>query len=101
MVPMDQVEDRLMAAVHALSSGDQEHDLAVVAVADRARGERLVLLYTSLPCEVPALLNQVSDLPPLYRPKERDAYQVEAIPVLGTGKRDLRKLRELAESLTA
>ena len=88
-----------MDAVQETGGGDYAHDLAIAAVPDKTRGERLVLLYTSLPCDVSTLLNQAKALPPLYRPKERDAHQVDAIPILGTGKRDLKKLRELAESL--
>ena len=99
MIPMDQVEGSLMGAVQETAGGEHAHDLAIVAVPDMTRGERLVLLYTSLPCEVSVLLDQAIELPPLFRPKERDAHQVDAIPILGTGKRDLKKLRELAESL--
>jgi acyl-[acyl-carrier-protein]-phospholipid O-acyltransferase/long-chain-fatty-acid--[acyl-carrier-protein] ligase len=37
-----------------------------------------------------------SGLPPLWRPRADHFVHVEALPYLGTGKLDLRKLKELA-----
>jgi len=99
MVPMDLVEEQLATALLKAAGAGHEHDLAVAAAPDEARGEKLVLLYTSLPCGIGELLDLAGDLPALYTPRVRDAYQVEALPVLGTGKRDLRRLRQLAEEL--
>ena len=36
------------------------------------------------------------DLPNLWKPRADQFYHVEALPMLGTGKLDLRKIRELA-----
>jgi acyl-[acyl-carrier-protein]-phospholipid O-acyltransferase/long-chain-fatty-acid--[acyl-carrier-protein] ligase len=40
-------------------------------------------------------LNQ-TDLPKLWIPKKENLYRVEAIPVLGTGKVDLKKVKAIA-----
>jgi acyl-[acyl-carrier-protein]-phospholipid O-acyltransferase/long-chain-fatty-acid--[acyl-carrier-protein] ligase len=37
-----------------------------------------------------------TDLPNLWKPKRDQFVRVEVIPVLGTGKMDLRRIRELA-----
>jgi acyl-[acyl-carrier-protein]-phospholipid O-acyltransferase/long-chain-fatty-acid--[acyl-carrier-protein] ligase len=41
------------------------------------------------------------DLPNLWKPKADAFHRVESFPLLGTGKLDLRKVKELAQSLTA
>ena len=52
------------------------------------------------PEELWARLNG-SDLPKLWIPKRENIYRIDAIPVLGTGKVDLRAVKTLAESLVA
>jgi len=37
-----------------------------------------------------------TDLPALWRPRANQFVKIEAIPYLGTGKLDLRKIKELA-----
>jgi acyl-[acyl-carrier-protein]-phospholipid O-acyltransferase / long-chain-fatty-acid--[acyl-carrier-protein] ligase len=73
----------------------------VVGVADDLRGERLILLYTNpetTAADIHCRLSQ-SGLPPLWIPKREDIHAVPAIPVLPSGKVDLRRSRELAASL--
>jgi acyl-[acyl-carrier-protein]-phospholipid O-acyltransferase/long-chain-fatty-acid--[acyl-carrier-protein] ligase len=68
-------------------------------VPDEKKGERLVVLHT-LPTEaaLEGLLEKLAstDLPNLWKPKRDQFVSVPAIPLLGTGKTDLRRLRELA-----
>jgi acyl-[acyl-carrier-protein]-phospholipid O-acyltransferase/long-chain-fatty-acid--[acyl-carrier-protein] ligase len=93
MVPHGALEDALQ---RGLSSARES--LAVTAVPDERRGERLVVLYTPEAGSVESLRRRVeeSDLPNLWKP-EPDAYvPVDALPFLGSGKLDLQKLRELA-----
>jgi acyl-[acyl-carrier-protein]-phospholipid O-acyltransferase/long-chain-fatty-acid--[acyl-carrier-protein] ligase len=40
-------------------------------------------------------------LPRLWTPSKQDFHKVDAIPVLGTGKLDLKGVNELARRLTA
>ena len=101
MVPMDLVEEKLMEALQEIAGADHDHELAVAKVSDKAKGERLLLIYTSLPCAPRELLDRGRDLPALFKPKKRDAYKVDELPILGTGKRDLNKLEQLAEQLVA
>jgi acyl-[acyl-carrier-protein]-phospholipid O-acyltransferase/long-chain-fatty-acid--[acyl-carrier-protein] ligase len=39
------------------------------------------------------------DLPALWKPKADQFARVEVLPYLGTGKLDLRKIKEMAQSL--
>jgi acyl-[acyl-carrier-protein]-phospholipid O-acyltransferase/long-chain-fatty-acid--[acyl-carrier-protein] ligase len=41
------------------------------------------------------------DLPPLWKPRANQFFLIDAIPYLGTGKLDLRRLREMAIALSA
>ena len=67
-------------------------------VADPAKGERLVAFYTDPDVTAQALWEglSASELPQLWIPKREDLRFVEAIPTLGTGKVDLRRVKELA-----
>ncbi|HEV2446782.1 MAG TPA: acyl-[ACP]--phospholipid O-acyltransferase, partial [Candidatus Sulfopaludibacter sp.] len=72
---------------------------AVTALADDQRGERLVALYVH-PEIGPAQLWQRladTDLPRLWIPKRENLHAVDALPLLGTGKLDLRAVKALAE----
>ena len=41
-----------------------------------------------------------SDLPNLWKPRADQFFRVENFPLLGTGKLDLRKVKELAQKLS-
>jgi len=73
----------------------------VAGIPDERRGERLILLYTTP--EIPASVIHErllkAGLPALWIPKREDIHAVTAIPVLPSGKVDLRRARELAESV--
>ncbi len=76
---------------------------AVTAVPDEDRGERLMGLYTRpdmTPIELWQRLSE-TDLPRLWLPKRENLYQVESLPLLGTGKLDLRGLKTLAQQQLA
>ncbi|MBI5441309.1 MAG: AMP-binding protein [Deltaproteobacteria bacterium] len=93
MVPHGAVEEVLKAALP-----DATTAVAVTSVPDKKRGERLVVLYTSDAGDPENLRRTVDEsaLPNLWKPA-RDAYiPVHALPLLGSGKIDLRKLRDLA-----
>jgi acyl-[acyl-carrier-protein]-phospholipid O-acyltransferase/long-chain-fatty-acid--[acyl-carrier-protein] ligase len=95
MVPHAKVEE-LLAGLPGVDS------CVVTAVADAQKGERLVALYTSGGGAAPADLWQrlsASDLPRLWLPKAQNLYCVESLPLLATGKFDLRRAKQLAQSL--
>jgi acyl-[acyl-carrier-protein]-phospholipid O-acyltransferase/long-chain-fatty-acid--[acyl-carrier-protein] ligase len=92
MVPHMKVEERLQALL------DEPHTCVVTAIPDAAKGERLVALYTDPDLAAQRIWEQLSstDLPKLWIPKREDIHIVDAIPTLGTGKVDLRGVRQLA-----
>ena len=94
MVPHIRIEEEIARLV----GGDDETKVAVTAVADPRRGERLVVVHTPLdrtPEEIGKLLQQVG-LPNLWIPGADSYLAVDKIPVLGTGKLDLRALKAVA-----
>ncbi|MBN2580110.1 MAG: AMP-binding protein [Pirellulales bacterium] len=95
MVPHLRVEEAINQVLHV---DEDEVRLAVTAVPDVKKGERLVVLHTGLsepPEEIRRALSQ-SGLPPLWIPDADGFRQVPEIPVLGTGKLDLKRVKELA-----
>ena len=72
--------------------------LAVTAIPDEIKGEQLAVLHTLDEATIPTLLEKVmaSGLPKLFLPRKDYFIQVEAIPVLGTGKLDLQTLKQVA-----
>jgi acyl-[acyl-carrier-protein]-phospholipid O-acyltransferase / long-chain-fatty-acid--[acyl-carrier-protein] ligase len=75
---------------------------AVTGVPDEKKGERIVVLHTLQEHQVVRVLEylQASDLPALWKPKPNAFIRVEQIPYLGTGKVDLRRLKETAHALS-
>ncbi len=75
---------------------------AVTSVADPKRGERLIAFYCKPDVGPDALWEELgkTELPKLWLPRRDSLVPIEAIPTLGTGKVDLRKLRAMAQELT-
>jgi acyl-[acyl-carrier-protein]-phospholipid O-acyltransferase/long-chain-fatty-acid--[acyl-carrier-protein] ligase len=97
MVPHIKVEEKL----HELA-GATEMSFVVTGVPDGKKGERLVVLHSLTDEElksVLALLPQ-SGLPNLWIPRANQFFHVEEFPHLGSGKLDLRRLREEAVELS-
>jgi acyl-[acyl-carrier-protein]-phospholipid O-acyltransferase/long-chain-fatty-acid--[acyl-carrier-protein] ligase len=93
MVPHIRVEEKL----HDLA-GATEQTFVVTGIPDEKKGERLVVLHklTSAKwAEFATKLPQL-DLPNLWKPRADQFYPVDAMPMLGTGKLDLRRIREVA-----
>ena len=98
MVPLEKVEEALHEAV-----GASERVCAVTCVPDEARGERVVVLFVASQVDRDArswceALGE-RGLPNLWLPSHRDFHGVEELPVLGTGKLDLKAVKELALSV--
>ena len=65
---------------------------------DEKKGERLMVVYTKGAADADALYRLLAEsaLPNLWKPG-RDCYlEVDSLPMLGTGKLDLRGLKEIA-----
>ncbi len=75
----------------------------VTAVPDEQKGERLVVLHTDATKSGRELWEALSQngLPRLWLPRADNIVYVEAIPTLGTGKVDLRRVREMAHAVIA
>ena len=95
MVPLEKVQESLQGVLAARPDAGEAR-LAVSAVPDPGRGERLVVLHVGLTAPPQDLLDACKELPAIFLPKARDWHAVEALPVLGTGKLDLKGLKELA-----
>ena len=95
MVPHIRIEEAIRSL---LQLDEDELRLAVAAVPDEKKGERLVVLHTGLPLSGEEICRRLaqSGLPPIWIPAADSFRQVEAIPVLGTGKLDLKRTKELA-----
>jgi acyl-[acyl-carrier-protein]-phospholipid O-acyltransferase/long-chain-fatty-acid--[acyl-carrier-protein] ligase len=93
MVPHGTVESRIHAALG--DSDDGTTWLVVTGIPDEAKGEALVLL-TTREVDLPALRKKLLEAgtPALWIPKI--VRVVERIPVLATGKLDLRACQEIA-----
>ncbi|MCC6155597.1 MAG: MFS transporter, partial [Candidatus Hydrogenedentes bacterium] len=96
MVPHTKVEETL----HKLLDMN-EQTFAVTSVPDEQKGERLIVLHTLMDGELEVLVDKLkdSDLPNLWRPKPTSFYRIAEIPVLGTGKMDLKKVKSLAKEM--
>ncbi len=95
MVPHIKIEEKL----HELA-GITEQCFAVTGVPDDKKGERLVVLHTLPDDKLKLVIEKLaaSDLPNLWKPRTDQFFRIEALPHLGTGKLDLRKVRELARA---
>jgi acyl-[acyl-carrier-protein]-phospholipid O-acyltransferase/long-chain-fatty-acid--[acyl-carrier-protein] ligase len=93
MVPHETIEQKIIAAL--TTEGHSERFIAVVGVADSAKGEALVLL-SSIEVDLPSLRTALSDsgVPNLWIPKTMR--RVDAIPVLASGKLDLAACQRMA-----
>jgi acyl-[acyl-carrier-protein]-phospholipid O-acyltransferase / long-chain-fatty-acid--[acyl-carrier-protein] ligase len=93
MVPHIKVEEQL----HEIA-GATEQKFVVTAVPDGKKGERLVVLHLLQPAELKAVIEKLAQtgLPNLWVPRPNQFFAVEEFPHLGTGKLDLRRIRELA-----
>jgi acyl-[acyl-carrier-protein]-phospholipid O-acyltransferase/long-chain-fatty-acid--[acyl-carrier-protein] ligase len=92
MVPHGKIEEVLQSVTRSASC-------AVTAVADERRGERLVAFVAGDGMTAPDIWHQLiaSGLPKIWIPKVDDIRLVEELPMLGTGKVDLRALRQIAQ----
>ena len=93
MVPHGKVEDSLQEA-----SGEAMQVFAVTCIPDEKKGERLAVLHTLSEDVIPGIVDKLSDmgLPNLFIPRANQFVQVKELPLLGTGKLDLRGIKKIA-----
>jgi acyl-[acyl-carrier-protein]-phospholipid O-acyltransferase/long-chain-fatty-acid--[acyl-carrier-protein] ligase len=97
MVPHMKVEEKLHEAAEAM-----EQVFVVASVPDPKKGERLVVLHRLAENPLRACMERIArgDLPNLWKPKAEAFFRVETFPYLGTGKLDLRRVKEMARELS-
>ena len=97
MVPHLGVEEALLTALDATGPV-----LAVTAVPDEKKGERLVLLYTDEAGDAERIRSVIEgcDIPNLWKPGRDACFRIAELPVLGTGKLDLKGLKAMAQEWT-
>ncbi|MGB7346733.1 MAG: AMP-binding protein [Pirellulaceae bacterium] len=111
MVPHGKVEEEL-ARKMSIGEDDEVLRVCVTAVSDEKKGERLVVLYKT-PSEeeqsagaaevsVDEMRDALRDagLPNLFIPSADSFHIVDEIPMLGTGKLDLKRAKEVAQGLS-
>jgi acyl-[acyl-carrier-protein]-phospholipid O-acyltransferase/long-chain-fatty-acid--[acyl-carrier-protein] ligase len=93
MVPHIKIEEKL----HELADAAGQ-SFVVAGVPDEKKGERLVVLHKLTGDALKNCLEKLAqcDLPNLWKPRPDQFFHVDALPYLGTGKLDLRKVREIA-----
>lgn len=92
MVPHIKIEDEIQTVVNS-----EERFCFVSSVADEKKGEKLVVLYKG-DYSIDKIWNELSnkDIPKLWIPKKENFYKVEEFPMLGSGKTDFKKIKDLA-----
>lgn len=99
MVPHLRIEETLN---HVLGFDElEEVRLVVSSVPDAKKGEKIVVLHVGMPFSPEDICHKLAEvgLPPLWIPAADSFRQVPQIPLLGTGKLDLKAVKDLALSL--
>jgi acyl-[acyl-carrier-protein]-phospholipid O-acyltransferase/long-chain-fatty-acid--[acyl-carrier-protein] ligase len=93
MVPHIRIEEEIHAAL-----GEIDSICAVTGVPDERKGEQLVVLHTK-DFDVEKLVSMLSDrgLHNLWIPKPNRFYRIDTLPVLGSGKLDLKLVSRIAK----
>ncbi len=93
MVPHGKVEEALHQAADS-----ETQVFAVTGIPDERKGEQLAVLHTLDESRIPDILARLSSngLPNLFTPARANFVKVESLPLLGTGKMDLRTLKRIA-----
>jgi acyl-[acyl-carrier-protein]-phospholipid O-acyltransferase/long-chain-fatty-acid--[acyl-carrier-protein] ligase len=101
MIPLTRLEECIIdfCCTSDEEASDMEHGdiVAVASVPDEKKGEKLVVLsVVELDASAVAAHLKEIGLPNLWIPSEENYRRVDDIPLLGSGKRDLRAINELA-----
>ena len=98
MVPHIQIEEILQELIGDDDDDEGAPQIAVTAVPDPKKGEKLIVLHTNIPKPAAELIVGLKErgLPNIYIPAEDCFLKIDEIPILGTGKLDLKGLKETA-----
>ena len=98
MVPHIHIENEIARIIDEDPNDEPEILCAVTAVPDSAKGERLIVLHKPMKKSVREITDKLKEagLPNLWIPGTDSFLEVEQIPLLGTGKLDLRGVKDKA-----
>lgn len=98
MVSHEIIENFINEAINS-----EHRCIAVTDTRDEKKGEKLIVVYTDLTVSIDKISKYLKNkgLPNLWIPKNGNYYKVEEIPILGSGKLDLIKLKKLASNITS
>lgn len=98
MVPHLKIEELLNVILDDPDDEEAALKVAVTAVPDEKKGERIIVLHTPLSKPVEQVRNELgeADIPNLWIPSRESFIEVDEIPVLGTGKLDLKAVQTTA-----
>ena len=93
MVPHVAVEDHIMHAIGLI-----DRSVVVTSAPDEKKGEQLVVFFTEAAGDAETLFRVIHDatMPNLWKPKKENLVIVDALPTLGSGKLDLKHVRDMA-----
>jgi acyl-[acyl-carrier-protein]-phospholipid O-acyltransferase/long-chain-fatty-acid--[acyl-carrier-protein] ligase len=93
MVPHGKVEE----ALHLAANIDTQ-SFAVTGIPDERKGEQLAVLHILDDARIPEVVAKLAatGLPNLFIPARGNFIKVDTLPLLGTGKMDLRSLKRIA-----
>ena len=96
MVPHVKVEEEILSALETSNP-----ICTVTSVSDEKKGEKLVVLHTQ-EIIVEDVCSKLAEkgLPNLWIPKKENFFKIDEIPMLGSGKTDLKGVKRLALELT-
>ncbi|MEX0643468.1 MAG: acyl-[ACP]--phospholipid O-acyltransferase [Pirellulales bacterium] len=97
MVPHLKIEE----AIQQVLGGEEDGELkaVVTSVPDERKGERIVVVHTKLDITPEEICRKIAEmgLPNLWIPSTDSFLEVDTIPVLGSGKTDLKAVADLAK----
>lgn len=100
MVPHIRIEQEIARIIEDTPNDEAEIICAVTAIPDSTKGERLIVLHKPMQKPVREIMDklQQAGLPNLWIPSYDSFLEVNQIPLLGTGKLDLRGIKDIAMS---
>ena len=103
MVPHLKVEEVLSKFLDTTPDDDSDDVLhvAVTSVPCDRKGERLIVLYTTSHKTADEMRQELTDagLPNIFIPSADSFHKVDSLPLLGTGKLDLKGIKETAQEI--
>jgi hypothetical protein len=94
MVPHIRIEEEINRILNA----QDEMQAMVTAIPDEKKGERLIVLHKPLSKSVEEIRQGLiqAGFPNIFVPAPGSFFEVEDLPVLGSGKLDLKRLKQMA-----